>query len=961
MQSAKPSTKLSKGEPHVYSSCPFYSVDQVKPKLFGLQLAACDPSVSPAQVMGEVMGPNPVQSDPESGVGSSHKPAVVTVAGGKTSCGLCSMEFESRYEQSEHFRSDWHLYNLKLKLRGILPISENEFADIVDNLSSSISGSDSDSEEDETESGSSSNNQNCVDVNRLDIGPLGVPLVPVTQQEGSTSDPCLCNDNLSFGTNGRRYPKLFLKNSDGELISVYRCILYHKKNPPTSLKSVFTTLNNIPGSMYWAVLLSGGGHFAATIFENGKVVAHKTFHRYTVRAKQGKSQGSRDSRGNAPRSAGATLRRHNESALIQDVQELLMSWTDHLKKCDLIFVRAPSYNQQMLFSGKSSPLNRNDMRIRIVPFHTRRPTHNETRRVHEMLASVECYGNECEMREFVPRSPPRHFSVDSGQFEIVTDFSQLKRNLGKSLNDKKKKNQKGKPPSGSGEAPKDEKNAKDERVDLVQKESDLSSSDDEMDGELCFVEEEISMLHLQEDEVDFGCPTADDGNSNNYDKTNKNINKSNYKPVKKGSKEKDCLKNLIYHACKSGNVSQMKDLLCWLAKNTSTPEATQEQSCKNDIDSVCQKEDQLSLITADIHTNSDDASAAMTAKLASSSRQTKDFSQSESSEISADASVKTASSNRQAETQFESKNSTNTVDAAPTTVKTEILSCLENATNFVNASETTAKTVSCSGLGETVLSSENVTNSAETILEPCVDQANSCNNPINTECDKNLQEQFLDLDFTSDLKMAADIKFPEILNERWGSDKRTLLHIVAQAGHLEIIYLLLEAGADPALCNNKGIPPYIIATKETRNEFRRFMGKYPDKYGYRKAQIPGPLTPEMEAGKKQKESLRKKAKQQRLREKKQVDEEAKIVSELKAKREEEELRYKNLSEREKRALAAERRFLNQKSCAGESKPILARCSQCFCDISGLIPYEYYHFRFCTPKCLKEHRVKSRLS
>lgn len=61
-------------------------------------------------------------------------------------------------------------------------------------------------------------------------------------------------------------------------------------------------------------------------------------------------------------------------------------------RCDLIFLRAPSFNQQMFFSGKNSPLSRSDFRIRGIPFHTRRPTHNETCRVHEMLASVECYG-----------------------------------------------------------------------------------------------------------------------------------------------------------------------------------------------------------------------------------------------------------------------------------------------------------------------------------------------------------------------------------------------------------------------------------------------------------------------------------------------------------------------------------------------------------------------------------------
>lgn len=50
-----------------------------------------------------------------------------------------------------------------------------------------------------------------------------------------------------------------------------------------------------------------------------EVVQHKTFHRYTVRAKRGTAQGLRDAqnRSHAPKSAGASLRRYNETALLK--------------------------------------------------------------------------------------------------------------------------------------------------------------------------------------------------------------------------------------------------------------------------------------------------------------------------------------------------------------------------------------------------------------------------------------------------------------------------------------------------------------------------------------------------------------------------------------------------------------------------------------------------------------------
>ena len=58
---------------------------------------------------------------------------------------------------------------------------------------------------------------------------------------------------------------------------------------------------------------------------SASVLCHKTFHRYVVRAKRGTYQSSRDNKGNvAPKSAGASLRRHNEAALAQVTCFLLL-------------------------------------------------------------------------------------------------------------------------------------------------------------------------------------------------------------------------------------------------------------------------------------------------------------------------------------------------------------------------------------------------------------------------------------------------------------------------------------------------------------------------------------------------------------------------------------------------------------------------------------------------------------
>ena len=67
-------------------------------------------------------------------------------------------------------------------------------------------------------------------------------------------------------------------------------------------------------------------------------------------------------------------------------------WQDLLNTCHLVFVRIPVANRGMFYGGKNAPFKKDDSRIRVIPFATRRPTFSELKRVQQMLASVECYG-----------------------------------------------------------------------------------------------------------------------------------------------------------------------------------------------------------------------------------------------------------------------------------------------------------------------------------------------------------------------------------------------------------------------------------------------------------------------------------------------------------------------------------------------------------------------------------------
>ena len=88
------------------------------------------------------------------------------------------------------------------------------------------------------------------------------------------------------------------------------------------------------------------------------------------------------------RSAGASLRRYNEAALELEVQELLASWSAHVKEANAIFIRAPKNHQSIFTGGRKPPLSKDDPRIRGIPFVTRRPTLKEVKRVHSCLASI---------------------------------------------------------------------------------------------------------------------------------------------------------------------------------------------------------------------------------------------------------------------------------------------------------------------------------------------------------------------------------------------------------------------------------------------------------------------------------------------------------------------------------------------------------------------------------------------
>ncbi|XP_039700766.1 tRNA endonuclease ANKZF1 isoform X3 [Pteropus medius] len=208
--------------------------------------------------------------------------------------------------------------------------------------------------------------------------------------------------------------------------------------------------------------------------------------------------------------------------------------------------------------------------------------------------------------------------------------------------------------------------------------------------------------------------------------------------------------------------------------------------------------------------------------------------------------------------------------------------------------------------------------------------------------------------------LAASPTDPEVLSllsAPLGSSGFTLLHAAAAAGRGSVVRLLLEAGADLTIQDSRARPPYTVAAdKSTRNEFRRFMEKNPDAYDYSKAQVPGPLTPEMEARQAVRKREQKAARRQR-------EEQQRKQREQEKREQEEQQRFAALSDREKRALAAERRLAAQLGAPAPLVPDSAivnarRCWSCGTSLQGLIPFHYLDFSFCSTRCLQDHRCRA---
>ncbi|XP_072300482.1 tRNA endonuclease ANKZF1 [Eucyclogobius newberryi] len=651
----------------------------------------------------------------------------------KMTCLACRCSFTNREDQMEHYKLDWHRFNLRQKIEGLLSVTVEEFERKTGaGDMSSISGSESDSDEGDSDSdygGTSSN-------------------VTGTDNESSTENSLIT---------GRLSSKVVFQNSAGQYLSVHRCILQGMSKEKEDLVQSLRAVNK---NTIWVILMTGGGHFAGAVFQGKDVILHKTFHRYTVRAKRGTAQGLRDAqnRSHAPKSAGAALRRYNEAALVKDIQDILVSWADHLKEAFAIFLRAPSYNKSMFFGGRTAALDKKDSRVCSIPFPTRRATFKEVQRVHNVLGNIQVYDNETDLSLLF--SPSKKTWRKAVKVKVPPNTDQDQANVCK-----------------------------------------RSSDEDEESGAVHLVMEELTLTTLD-------------------------LRESEMYPSKRKRRKK---------------------------KTKDTKMQTEDLDCTE-------------------HHSEEEVEEREAAEAVESPRETKRKGKGQK--------------RKELEDTVDDTWEYNVRDALFTACKVGHVDDLQRLLNDQKPEEDDA----------------------------------------------------------------SDVKSPLIfLNKPIDSSGFTLLHVASAAAQKAVVKCLLDIGADPTCRDNKGQTPYNVAPeKDTRNVFRKYMGENPEKYDYCKAQIPGPLTAEIESKKLEKKKAQKAHK--KLREKEQK--EGKKKQEMEA---EEKKRFAALSDRDKRALAAERRLAEQAAATGVDISNAKRCWTCGESLLSKIPFQYLDFTFCSPRCVQQHR------
>jgi len=287
---------------------------------------------------------------------------------------------------TSHYKSDWHRLNAKLRAVGAKPVTQSEFeqheleTDLVD---------EEEYIEERLAQSTTSNTSSSLDIN-ASTGSARITFI--TRDHETLS---VWKSLLLPGKTGTiaQYANAALKFSQPipSIFSQSQRATSSSEKDTSSPQPLLSpaALSALPQHPFqWIIFLCQGGFFAGAVFRGDQVLKHKRIAKYTVRRKQGGSQASKDQSKGGIHSAGASIRRYNETRLREEIAELLQSWRVDIQQSSCIFLHAPSFNSASFFF-EGSPISRRDSRVRSIPIVTQRPSFVELQRIHLILSTVE--------------------------------------------------------------------------------------------------------------------------------------------------------------------------------------------------------------------------------------------------------------------------------------------------------------------------------------------------------------------------------------------------------------------------------------------------------------------------------------------------------------------------------------------------------------------------------------------
>lgn len=318
-------------------------------------------------------------------------------------CSLCSLKFKDQDTRREHFKTNFHTFNVKRSLKGLDPVTQAEFENILQE--NNVENKGSEYEESEHDSGSelSADEMEDSDSDKSEENEEKILEETIAKElEQLSLDGQQNTESGSASHLATRSSQMYFKSqllSETQVFGVYKSLFDSEtiKRPSEQLR--LWNKNGNQAASISALFMMGGGHFAGAIVSHQRIsvqgnpkkqdqslqeqavniIEHKTFHRYTTRRKQGGSQSAMDNAKGKANSAGSTLRRYNEAALRSDIHKLLKEWKPYLAKCKDVFLRARSPQDKKLFLSMVSQ-GITDQRLKSFPFTTGRPSVGELKK-----------------------------------------------------------------------------------------------------------------------------------------------------------------------------------------------------------------------------------------------------------------------------------------------------------------------------------------------------------------------------------------------------------------------------------------------------------------------------------------------------------------------------------------------------------------------------------------------------